>query len=278
MKLFIISDPHLDALSSYLKDKLKDLKLRIDSVQADALVVLGDIDSGIHPNPEGSNALLSLHPYTVFVEGNHDLWNVQDLTPPEALARALKRTSSGKPLETAWDNGCVVHHKGITFVGSMGFPDFKHPRLVKKMTWYDIRCSTNDARFMDIRNGWRKHTVVMEKAFLKRLKEAFASATGDLIVATHYPILDAQSTLREGDEPMWAYFFNWTMGQQVLKLAEKYPKVRVLCLAGHSHEFCTGELAQVTKNVWAYGAQGQYGRIPMWLFDTDLWKFVPKQG
>ena len=275
MKILIFSDPHLEILGRAFVYKIDSITKKIENAKADACVGLGDMDSGLHPESDHVNHLLRLHPYTVWVLGNHDLWNSTGQNPSEAMAAAVRRLKNGNPLETSWSNGLVLSHHGVTFIGSMGFPDFQHPRLLALFPkeYYDKRSATNDSRYINLKGGWLKYTNRMQKAFEKRLQEAFAGQDDLIVVATHYPILEAQSALRTNDEGIWAYFFNWTMGQMVLAQAEKHPKKKVLCLAGHSHEYCTGLLQEVAPNVWAYGAQGSYNKIMFWLFNTETWEF-----
>jgi hypothetical protein len=275
MRLAVITDPHLEFLNSSGETTVKRLAKEIAA--ADRCLILGDIDSQRNPKPWLRKQLLSAHPQTNWILGNHDLWGRFPLPPPEVFGIVTKDyAEDGHPLETSWTKGVVVSDRGVAIVGSMGFPDFQHPWIVDNFSYLDSHSATNDSRFIDLSDGWVKYTRKMMQAFKQRLKKALSLEQPHTIVATHYPILTQQSKLSKKDNGIWPYFFNWTMGQEVLKQAPKY-KTKILCLAGHSHEYCAGHLQKAADNVWALGIPATYGFPEAHLIDTtdDGFKVLP---
>jgi hypothetical protein len=159
-------------------------------------------------------------------------------------------------------------------VGSIGWPDFEHPLIRDRKAFYDRNvdpsdAATNDPRYIDLTGGWAEHTPALQRAFGLRLKKAFASRQSTVVVATHYPILPGQAKLDPYDQMMWPYFFNWTMGRAVLRLARRHPDKQVWCFAGHSHDFCSGKITKEAPNLYAYGHNTHYSQLRYAVFDTE---------
>jgi hypothetical protein len=268
MKIALTSDNHIQFLRN-AKSEVLDFVDQIWSEKPDVFLNLGDLGEGQNGPHAGYKILLD---NSLFVLGNHDLWRWDKLTPPDAMADTLKRLQWGIPLETSWTDNQTIHVvKDHVFVGTMGFPDFDHPDLAEypKSHW-DKNSATNDVRFMNITQGWQTYTLPLQDAFSLRLKKAFATDAKHVIVATHYPIFDEQAIHGKDDVYIWPFFFNWTIGQQVLQLAKEHPDKMVWCFAGHSHEFCSGLFTMVAENVYSYGFVTSYEILKYKIFDTEM--------
>ena len=268
MKFSVISDTH----AQHLRDselEAKEQMQRIDKDNPEFIIHLGDIGEG-RMNP-AYNIWFNHNPNTYFVVGNHDLWNY--LPPDLALTKSLGNFKYGHPLEKQWDDRKTFYqHKNVAIVGTIGFPDFKHPAPLKefgKNYDWDNRSATNDPRFIDLTKGWLTYTERLHSAFFARLAKAFKTDADFIIVAAHYAFLESHSLLDRDPREMriWPYFFNYTIGQKVLELAKANPDKKVLAIAGHSHEFCKGKLLKELDNVWSYGFKTVYGELPHVTFD-----------
>ena len=276
MKIAVTADCHIQML----REPKAELSRFMDLVlaeKADAFCVLGDLGDGMAGADPNYQILLGKHLPTLFVLGNHDLYchPRTKQPPPEAFTSSLKHFVTGKPLERSWDDTVTINTIGdCVFVGSIGWPDFEHPLIRDRKTDYDCsvdswNAPTIDPQYIDLTRGWLDFTLPLQKAFTKRLTKAFAQPCSTVVVLTHYPILPGQCVLSPHDLTVWPYFFNWTMGREVLRLAHRHPAKRIWCFAGHSHDYCSGKVAQEAPNVMAYGHITDYGQLRYAVFDTQ---------
>jgi 3',5'-cyclic AMP phosphodiesterase CpdA len=276
MKIAWLTDPHLEHRRD-AAGKTADLLLaEIEKEKPDVFLVGGDICSiGCSKSAKSAAArLLTTHPQTLFVLGNHDIWAIGGYddpeTPPKGMASALRQlkqklpkenTVELKPLEKTWlDKGTCIEIGDTLFVGSMGFPDFEasHFRLHKDLYDKNGGRFTNDANYMDVSKGFLAYTLPMQEAFQTRLDRALAkSQAKQVVVLTHYPILEGQRA-PGGVDDVGAYFFNWTMGQMVKKAALEHPDRQFIALAGHAHEYCSGAWISELPNLGCYGFKTTY--------------------
>jgi hypothetical protein len=273
MKIAFTADSHLDFVT-HAPIVVAEMKDVITAWGAEAVCVGGDICHCDHrmKKMKALKDLLQIHKRTYFVLGNHDLWSFgcRILPPDEAFAKHMKLYFNfGTPLETSWqeDVSTVHRNKSAAFVGTIGFPDFMHPCFTKDKTYYDFNGCTNDVSYMKMSLGFLRYTIPNQDAFFRRLALASATDAKDVVVVTHYNILDEQR-LVSGDD-VAAYFFNHSIGQQVLMTAKEHPDKRFWCLSGHSHEYCAGRLRMASENVYAFGLSTEYRRKHIFFLDTD---------
>lgn len=276
MKILIASDIHLAHYKKSHKVIYK-LKKYIDANNFDVFCIAGDI-SEVSFNTEcykDTENLLKLHKNTIFVLGNHDIWNTTEhryglLDPIEAMTKHMELYfKGGFPLETKWeDEETIVQNGGVTFVGSMGFPDFCHPYFNVFKNMFNKNGTTNDISYIKILHlGWLYYTDKMMNCFKKRLEKACKTGDKTIVVLTHYAIFDNQVYLINDD--VSPYFFNYTMGRYVLEFAQQYPDKNFICICGHSHDFCMGEIRKSANNVFVYGHKNDYQKLMVTTIDTD---------
>jgi len=273
MKLAVTSDLHVP----HFTDPEVVIGQFIQSLlDHDALAIAGDFGRGwIDGALDIYDSILSMHPTTLFVLGNHDLWRkgFERLPPPEAFEDAMRLFRSGTPLEKSWGDPKTIARIGDTvFVGSIGFPDFKMPTLMLPQEYYNKRenCPTKDVKFMDMSLGWLVYTEPLVRGFGARLKLAFKSAAKNVIVVTHYSIFESQRQIKTiRDVEFNAYFGNHGMGQMVLKQAKAHPDKKVWCVCGHSHAYCSGRFVKEAENVVSYGIQNDYTFLRHVSIDTN---------
>jgi len=275
MKIVVTTDCHIQMLRQPEVELSQFMDLVL-AEKADVFCVLGDLGDGLAGYDPNYQILLGKHPTTLFVLGNHDLYRHRGmkLPPPESFAFNLKHFAAGTPLENSWTDTETIHTiADCASVGSIGWPDFEHPLIRDSKLHYDTsveswNAATIDPQYIDLTRGWLQSTLPLHEAFASRLAKAFTQPCSTVVVLTHYPILPGQCRLDPHDLTMWPYFFNWTMGQEVLRLARKHPAKRVWCFAGHSHDYCSGKIAQEAPNVFAYGHITGYGQLRYAVFDT----------
>ncbi len=271
MKIAVTADCHIQMLHEP-KAELSHFMDLVLTEKADAFCVLGDMGDGQDGYDPNYQILLGKHLPTLFVLGNHDLYRHPrtKLPPSEAFAINRKHFEWGTPLETSWDDTETLQTiADCVFVGSIGWPDFEHPLIRDRKTHLDCNAATIDPTYIDLTRGWLNSTLPLQKAFTNRLTKAFAQPCSTVVVLTHYPILPGQCVLSPRDLTTWPYFFNWKMGREVLRLAQGHPEKRVWCFAGHSHDYCSGKVAQEAPNVMAYGHITDYGQLRYAVFDTE---------
>jgi hypothetical protein len=276
MKIVVTADCHIQMLPTPKAELSRFMELVL-AEKPDVFCVIGDMGDGLAGADPLYRILLGKHPTTFFVLGNHDLYRhpSRKLPPPEAFAINLKHFAAGTPLEHSWDDTETIHTiADCVLVGSIGWPDFDHPLIRDRKTDYDRNvddwnAATIDHTYIDLTRGWLNFTPPLQKAFAKRLTKAFAQSCATIVVLTHYPIFPGQCVLSPHDLTVWPYFFNWTMGREVLRLARRHPAKRVWCFAGHSHDYCSGKATQEAPNVFAYGHKTDYGQLRYAVFDTQ---------
>ena len=276
MKITFTADCHLDFLNDPVKDVEKFAKHILEEEKPDVFCIGGDLcNAGMKENPPSLHKILSFHPKTLFVLGNHDLWadgmrKRPKMDPDTALVKqqdkffkwGVSLEKSSVDLDTIYvDGNCV-------FVGAMGFPDFKSPRLTNPVEYYDRNGCTNGIIYIRLSLGWLRYTLPMQEAFFARLDKALAIDAKNIIVMTHYSVFESQC--RFTGEYISAYFFNYTMGQHILEKAKEHPKKKFWCLSGHSHEYCRGILGMEAENVYIFGLSTYYEQLSMMSFDPDL--------
>jgi len=276
MKITFTADCHLDFLSDPVKDVEKFAKHIMDKEEPDVFCIGGDmLNSGLSDNPPSLHRILSFHPETLFVLGNHDLWSDgmrgrPKLNPDDALVKYQEKFFKwGIPLEkSSVDLDTIYRKENCVFVGAMGFPDFKNPKLTNPVEYYDRNGCTNDLEYIKLSLGWLHYTLPMQEAFFARLDKALSTDAKNIIVITHCGIFETQCHFT--GEHISAYFFNHTMGQHILDKAKEHPDKKFWCLSGHSHEYCRGVLKMEAENVYAFGLSTYYEQLSLMTFDPDL--------
>ena len=277
MKIAITGDNHLDFL--YNADGLVSTMFdEMASKGYDILVNLGDITNGrIHTKYYGLDRLLG-NKTILYLLGNHDLWSPpfdKSRVPNEAFRWVIKWLSQypAQPLETSFADHDTFWNDNTgkdecCIIGTIGFPDFEHPIYLYQKQMYDIRCCTNDGKYMDLSKGFLVHTKRMIASFEARLQKALAfSESKNIIIATHYSIFENQYKLSTDD--ISAYFFCHTLGEMVRKYARENPNRKFWCFSGHAHEYSKGKLFTESDNLAGMGLLAEYSKLAYVIIDTD---------
>jgi len=276
MKLAITGDNHLDHLYGDAAARVREMKKGMEAVNVQATLCLGDITSGRYHKPSACGQDELLDKSSLYVLGNHDLWSLlgRKHNPDFTLANVAKTYKNkgvlAKPLEVSMtDKVTIVNRGGVAFVGTIGFPDFTHPKFVMPPEYYNKSCCTNDGTYMDLTMGWKFYTDKIFPSFKARLDKAVAGTCKTIVVGTHYPVFDEQYKMNGSD--ISAYFFCHTVGQMVKEAAYQHPDKKFWVFSAHAHDYNRGFLALVSDNIAAYGLTAQYGRMTFAVFDLDKW-------
>lgn len=273
MKIAITGDNHLD----FLYNQLNTVKVFVESINSthpDIVINLGDFTNGrIYNFYPGLEVLLN-NSNTLYVLGNHDLWS-QDFhsrrQPNQAFSIFMSQAKkyAAIPLEKSFsDKTTYWQNQNVAVVGTIGFPDFEHPKHIMPKSYYELnKGCTNDVKFMDLSKGWLHYTRKIKKSFASRLDSAIASGCKHIIVATHYPIFDGQSFIDGSD--ISAYFFCHGLGKHILSMARQHLDVKFWCFSAHSHEYCNGRMSVESENVVSYGLKAEYERLAFASINTD---------
>jgi len=257
MKAIIIGDSHV-----YYGDQRKNIKNMMSLIKKetpDIILNLGDTGEIMLSNDTTLiEKLFSIQPH-LFLLGNHCLYGQQDLNPIEAMDAALKKFRWGTPLQRNWCDTTTTYEKdGVLFLGVIGWPDFGGPNLPYPKTYYDCRFSaTIDSSYINLRQGWLKYTQPMLDAFDIKLQLINNSKCNKVIIITHYPIFTSQYKLNVNEE-ISNYFFCNTLGEMVKYAAQINPNKKIWAIAGHGHNYCTGQWFDLTNNLTTFGFVTDY--------------------
>ena len=276
MKIAVTSDNHTNQMSPHAQANFNAMiQNTIEPFnEIDVFCVAGDLGEGtlMPPNQDFMERLLGSHPKTLFVMGNHDLFSKasKKLTPDLAMEKNLKLLKHGTPLEVSWkDDSTVVDIGDCSFIGTIGFPDFKHPMLPMPRKCYENDCNhrTIDSTYISLKK-WCDWTDSLNTAFKKRLDKAVAGNQKNVIIISHYPCFLSHS---RGDhtDPVWPYFYNHQLGVMILEAAQANPTKKFWSIAGHSHEYCLGLWKMEWDNLYTLGIRTTYAQNACYVFDTE---------
>jgi len=255
MKIIYTADNHI-----YYGDQRKavqDMMTAIRAEHPDVVCSCGDIGEVlISDDTTLVQELFSIQP-TLFVLGNHDLYSQQKLDPINAMDECLKVLRWGIPLQMYWGDTKTVYEKNnCLFLGTIGFPDFTHPKMIMPIKYYDDGCPTIDATYINLRGGWLQYTRPLVNAFEKKLQLVDANKCSNIIIITHYSIFESQYHLNP-TEDISVYFYCHKIGQLVKQAAQRNPNKKFYCVSGHGHEFNVGQWVQ-EGNLFTHGLVTTY--------------------
>jgi predicted MPP superfamily phosphohydrolase len=196
---------------------------------------------------------------TLFVLGNHDLYSTQDLNPVQAMSEALKVLKYGIPLQTHWSDSNTFYEKDdCLFLGTIGWPDFSHPKIVLPTKYLDQQFPTTDYTYINLRSGWLIYTDVLLKAFEKKLLLVNKNKCSNVVILSHYPCFESQYRLNPTDD-ISVCFYCHKLGELIKHTAENNPDKQFYCIAAHGHQYNINRWFDLTNNIKTFGFFGDYG-------------------
>lgn len=261
MKIAFSGDNHLFYYAKDIQARLvKDMIIDIKNENPDIMCYLGDFgEMLLHEDMSLVQELFNIQP-TLYVMGNHDLYSQQDLNPIEAMNEALNVLRYGIPLQTSWQDIITSYEKDeVLFLGTIGFPDFTHPKLLYPTQSYNYTFPTIDATYINLQKGWLFYTDLLLKAFKKKLQIIDKRNCKNIVILTHYPIFESQYRLNV-NEDISNCFYCHSLGVMISETAKKHLDKQFYCIAAHGHQYNINRWFDITNNIKTFGFVTDYGR------------------
>lgn len=271
MRIIITSDVHFH-FSWY--DIFKHFVKRLTELEADLLILAGDIGEPLDVFSEALDLFADVAPQRVALAGNHDVWN-RDMSYPsrELWEKKLPSTAVAKGYHWLEDENLSIDGLGIA--GSLAWYDYSGKADEIKMSDDDYMrlksLISNDGKYVD----WPWLDVQIAEMLSDGLIERLDlleqdDAINDVLLVTHVPIFaDMQRSMGDPEKRIAdAYYLNLTLGKRVLP----YQKLRMV-MSGHVH---IGHEKEIERDglppLTAYTNPSDYGRPAALLLDTETWE------
>lgn len=255
MKIIFTGDNHI--FYGHQHKAVRGLMEKIRKENPDVVCNVGDIGEVlIVEDTTLVQEMFSIQP-TIFVLGNHDLYSHLGYNPIKSMDECLKKMRWGIPLQTYWGDTKTSYEKNnCLFLGTIGFPDFSNPKMLKPIKYYDGIYPTVDGTYINLKGGWLQYTLPLLDAFEKKLALIDSSPCSNVVIITHYSIFESQYNLSY-TEDISAFFYCHKLGQLVLQASQKHPNKKFYCISGHGHEYNVGKWVQ-QDNVFSHGLATTY--------------------
>lgn len=269
MLLDWITDPHLDHLRD--EDMLLDFFRKLNSRESGALLVTGDIAesrtiydflellSGAYQKP------------VFFVLGNHDYYGAWMSETRERVRAVCAGVPSGI-LNWLPDAGPVFLEKRVAVVGHDGMYDAREGTAGLELLMSDLYFPKGIYDLADALNHSTRalleklEEVARESAdcVQKSVEVAVKKGARKVLVLTHVPpFLEASYFRGKPSEPRFRpWYVNVTLGERLLEMSSRYPKVQFRVFAGHTHG---RREVWMTDNLHVRVGPARYGRLPQFL-------------
>jgi len=257
MKIIFTADSHL--FYGNQTKALRDMMVKIRAEKPNVVCVGGDLGEVLIYGDMGLvQELFSIQP-TLWVAGNHDLYTEgRKYAPPEAMEELLKVMSYGIALQKSWEDKCTYYEKdGVLFVGSILFPDFADPKTIYPTKYLDNSCPTIDGTYVNLRGGWLQYTRTLLAAFEKKLQLIDDSKCKNVVIITHYCCFVSQYNFNPNEEISY-YFFCYSAGEMIRKVAERNSDKKFYVVGAHGHEYNVGQWVEETPNLIVHGIKSTY--------------------
>ena len=238
MKIGILSDIHVDLNGG--RAVIDGLLRTIQSKAVEAMVIAGDVSSNYQVTLDTLEELQERSGIrTLFVPGNHDIWNEAD---PELTAwqayQALERFAGN--LTTG-----PQEIDGWSFVGDLGWYDYSYGGSQYTREEFD-RMQIGERIWQDgIKAVWDRHTLEVHRTFhqkldsqLRKLSCASDPAAGNpepggrkIVMVTH--VLPRREFTVQRPDPQWIYLNAFLGSPEYGELALRYGVRYSIC--GHVH-------------------------------------------
>lgn len=252
MKLIWMSDIHLNFLK---QDQREEFYSLVSKKNGDAIIVSGDIAESYNVVPILTEMQDYLKIPVYFVLGNHDFYGAS-VAGVKSIVKKLNYLpkNSGTPLS---DSTILL---GVDGWGDCRNGDFEHSHL-----------TMSDWLYIDeLRKGYGQGMNELKKALQKladsdarSLKRKVLKALKDnytkIIIVTHVPPFEEACLYagRKSTPDGLPFFSSKILGDTILPIAKKNPKVDFLWLSGHTHSRvkykpCNNMTVKVAKSEYYY--------------------------
>lgn len=243
MKIGILSDIHVDLNGG--RAVIDGLLQTMQSNAVEAMVIAGDVSSNYQVTLDTLEELQERSGIkTLFVPGNHDIWN--EAHPKLTAWRAYQALERfGGNLTTG-----PQEIDGWTFVGDLGWYDYRFGGSQYTREEFD-RMQIGERIWQDrIKAIWDRHTLEMHRTFYQKLDSQLqklssaadpaadnpaagnpASGGGKIILVTH--VLPRREFTVQRPDPQWIYLNAFLGSPEYGELALRYGARYSIC--GHVH-------------------------------------------
>ena len=246
-ELVWLSDVHADSLRGDFPAEVE----RLGRENPEGILITGDI-SNAERLDEHLDVISTLGCPIFFVLGNHDFWNGSF-----AGVTALVRSACSKKTNLVYldQRGLVELGGGTVLIGGQGWGDGqaglgeKSPVTSRdRQLIQEFADKPRETYFEMLREMGRASASGFSKMAVSALE-----GSHHLILATHVPPFTA-TALREPE--YLPYYVNVALGEEILRVARKFPSKRITVYCGHTHRKC---IHQPLPNVIVHVADATNG-------------------
>jgi len=255
MRVAWLTDIHLELVEP---PRFEDLASEVSSAAPDAVLIGGDIATGLTLDVKLEALYDRIEAPIFFVLGNHDYYRTS-----VERARASAREAANRFDRLSWlgATGAVSLSDNTAIVGAGGWGDTRFGDFdASDVLLNDFLLISNLAGLE--RTALRQRLCKLGDECALRLESGIRAASQNhdhVVVLTHVPPFQ-RACLHEGQiaPPAWLPFFAWKAGGDCIKeAARENPDVRYTVLCGHTH--CAAEV-RIAENVLVYAGEAQYGK------------------
>lgn len=240
MKLAWVSDVHLNFLNEEERFKFYD---KVVETECNIVVISGDIAESHNVCKIVHEMEVYLHKPVYFVLGNHDFYG----SSVEKVKKSVKNMNwlpknTGVPL--TYDTILM----GVDGWGDCRNGDFENSRLVMNDWIYidELREAYGSMSYIaksdndDLKKALQKLADKDASLLKRRVKAAIKKGYEHIIMVSHVPpfedaCLHAGRKSTPGGLP---FFSSKILGDSILPIAKKNPKIKFTWLSGHTHSRC----------------------------------------
>lgn len=234
MKLIWISDIHLNFLK--FEERCNFYKKLKDS-EGDIVVVSGDIAESHNVIPLLMELKFHSEKEVFFVLGNHDFYG-SSVTAVKRSVRSLGYLGSKQIVELGESTALI----GVDGWGDCRFGDYENSRL-HMADWSYIE-ELKVAYHQDVYTGSQKLLETLQQfadgdaaKLAKNVRKAIKTGFKRIIIVTHVPPFEEACLYagRKSTPDGLPFFASKILGDTILPIAKRNPKVDFLWLSGHTH-------------------------------------------
>lgn len=250
MKLIWVSDIHLN----FIKDA-RPFCAELKEAKGDAILITGDIAESHNVVPYVTEMAEQTGKPVYFVLGNHDFYG-SSVADVKSSVRSLGHLGS-KQIVKLSDSVALI---GVDGWGDTRNGDYENSHLTMS-DWIHIE---------DLRKEYGKGMDELKKQLMKladsdalklkrRVLKALEQGYTKIIMATHVPPFEevCLNAGRKSTPSGLPFFSSKCLGDAILPIAKKHPKVDFLWLSGHTHSRarhkpCNNLTSKVAKAEYYY--------------------------
>ncbi len=228
MKIAVLSDIHFDINYSETDSLEKALILKLKRDQPDYFIIAGDLSNDYNKTLYHLEKIQNDSGITtVFVPGNHDLWNIENTEKSTAFIyerlRDFEGNICGTPLQLNEDWVII----GDTFWYDYSFAD-------KQFTYEELKSGKYAERNWKDKEyiAWGMDDVSVTNHFKKKVENQILKHKNKHIILVSHMLTHHEFTVK--DRELWKYFNGYLGSTAYTKLIQAHDNIR-FAIMGHVH-------------------------------------------